>query len=136
MKTTPSFRALLRNAAAVFLGLVAIVVLSIGTHDALHRLRLLSFLVLYDTRWNLLILSLECAYVLIGGYVTGKVASTNALPFSLAVGGFRAVWFGSVAIFRFNTYDTGPVWLPVALMLAALPCAWLGACLASRKAAG
>jgi hypothetical protein len=133
MTTSPRFRALVQNIAAASLGFLVIVALSIGTNLGLRKLGYSSMFMWYGLRWNLLTLGYQSLYIVIGGYLTGKVAASNAMRFALAVGALMVVLAARSAIFRFNTYDTGPVWVPVALMLAALPCASLGAFLARRK---
>jgi hypothetical protein len=120
-------RRLLRSVGAVFLGFVAVVVLSLGTDQLLHMLHVYPPWgePMHDTDDNLLALAYRCVYGILGGYVTARFAPGSPVAHALAGGtiGFVLSLAGAVAAINMNL---GPAWYPIALVVTALPCAWLG----------
>jgi hypothetical protein len=133
MKISRNLRQVLQSIAAVFLGFVAIAILSGATKHMVYRSG--GWGAVYEPRRNLLLLACESLYIVVGSYIAAKVAPGKLMLFALGLGVVIAALQLNNAIFRLRTYDTGPVWVPVMLMLAALPCAWLGGVLARKKAA-
>lgn len=119
---------MLRSAAAVFLGLVAVFALSLGTDQVLHSLEVYPpwGQPMYDTSLCLLALSYRIIYGIVGGYITASLAPRHPMRHALALGavGFVLSVAGAVTMREF-----GPTWYSVALVLTALPCAWLGGAL-------
>jgi hypothetical protein len=115
----------LRSAGAVFLGLVAVFVLSLATDQALHSLDVYPpwGQPMYDTGLCLLALSYRIVYGIIGGYISARFAPRHPMRHALALGaiGFVLSVAGAIAM-----RDFGPTWYSVTLVLTALPCAWLG----------
>jgi hypothetical protein len=127
METNTQPRNLLRSAGAVLLGLLAIFVLSLGTDQLMH-----SFEVyppwgqpMHDTGDNLLALAYRIIYAIFGCYLAARFAPRNPMRHALLLGaiGFVLSLAGAIAASRL---DLGPLWYPIALVLTALPCAWLG----------
>ena len=104
-------RQLGQSAWALFLGFLAVVVLSLGTDQTLHMLKVYPPWgePMRDPRLNLLALSYRIIYGIVGGYIPAHFAPRNPM-------------------------DLGPAWYPIALWLTALPCAWVGGALHSRLA--
>jgi hypothetical protein len=128
-------RRLGRSAAAVFLGFITVVVLSLGTDQVLHVLQVYPpwGQPMYDPGSNLLALSYRIVYTVLGGYITARLAPHSPMRHVLVLGviGFVLGLAGAIATIPMNL---GPAWYPVALVLTALPCAWLGgALLRSRQ---
>ena len=123
----PHPRRLLRSTGAVLLGFVAVVVLSLGTDQVLHVLKVYPpwGQPMYDPGLNLLALSYRVVYAVVGSYIAARLAPRNPMRHALIVGaiGLPLSAAGVIAAMRMNV---GPVWYPVALMLTTLPCAWLG----------
>jgi hypothetical protein len=118
----------------VLLGLFAIFVLSLGTDQLMH-----SFEVyppwnqpMYDTGDNLLALSYRIVYAIFGCYLAARFAPRNPMRHALVLGaiGFVLSLAGAIAASRL---DLGPPWYPIALVLTALPCAWLGGYLYCKR---
>jgi hypothetical protein len=116
---------MLRSVAAVLAGFVAVVVLSIGTDQVLHALDVYPPLgePMHDPGLNLLALSYRIVYGVVGGYIAARLAPRNPMTHALALGVIGTVLSTAGAI---AMWGMGPNWFPVALVLTALPCAWLG----------
>lgn len=112
---------------AVLAGLVAIFVLSLGTDQVLHSLGVYPpwGQPMRDTGQNLLALSYRIVYGVLGSYLTARLALRAPMRHALILGaiGFVLSLAGTIAAIRM---DLGPSWYPIALVLTALPCAWLG----------
>jgi hypothetical protein len=139
--TTPSTttkaqpRRLGRSITAVLVGFLAVVVLSLGTDQVLHRLEVYPGWgqPMRDLDDNLLALAYRCVYAVVGGYVAAWLAPRNPMRHALALGvvGFLLSLAGAIATIPM---DLGPAWYPIALVITALPCAWLAGLLHSRHA--
>jgi len=128
---------LLRSAIALFLGFLAIVLFPFWTNEALHTLALLSsgMFGIYDMRSNLLLLTNNSLFVVLGSYIAASLAPHYPMRHALALGVVeltRSIW---IVIFRATTNDMGPVWYATTLAVTALPCAWLGGFLRRRQPA-
>ena len=120
-------RRLLRSTGAVLLGLVAVVALSLGTDQVLHLLEVYPpwGQGMYDTGDNLLALAYRSVYTVLGSYIAARLAPRNPMRHALVLGviGFALSVAGAIATIPM---DLGPDWYPIALVVTALPCAWLG----------
>ena len=120
-------RQLGRSVLAVFLGFLAVVVLSLGTDQLMHVLNIYPpwDQPMNEPSDNLLALTYRCVYGVIGSYITAKFAPHSPMR-DVWIGagiGFVLSLLGVVAAMNMNL---GPIWYPIALVLTALPCAWLG----------
>ena len=124
-------RRLRRSTAAVLLGFFAVVVLSLGTDQVLHVLGVYPpwGQSLYDPGLNLLALAYRCVYAVVGSYIAARFAPHTPMRHALALGVVGLVLSLAGAIATIATMDLGPDWYPIALVLTALPCAWLGGAL-------
>ncbi len=111
----------------MFMGVIAVVVLSLGTDQVLHVLDIYPpwGQPTHETHLNSLALLYRCVYGVAGGYVTARFAPRSPVAHALAGGaiGFALSVVGAIAAIRM---DLGPAWYPIALAFTALPCAWLG----------
>jgi hypothetical protein len=123
----PSSRNLPRSAAAIFSGLVTVVALSIGTDAAIGARAWM------QGAWFLLALAYRSVWTVLGGYVAAKFAPRAPVrhAFILGVIGFVLALGGVAASLGDPTM--GPIWYPVALVVLAVPCSWLGGVLAARS---
>ena len=123
---TPS-RRLWRSTFAVLLGFVTIVVLSLATDQVLHMLNVYPpwGQPMNETSDNLLALAYRSVYAIVGSYLTARFAPRNPMRHALILGGIGFVLSlaGAIATVPMNL---GPAWYPIALVVTALPCAWLG----------
>ena len=120
-------RHLLRSTGAVLLGLVAVVALSLGTDQVLHVLKVYPGWgqAMDDPGLNLLALAYRCVYAVVGSYIAARLASRRPMLHAMVLGaiGFALSLAGAIATIPM---DLGPAWYPIALVVTALPCAWLG----------
>src|SRR5947208_12893157 len=80
-ETSAPPRSVLRSVGAVFAGIVAIFVLSLGTDQVLHVLKVYPPWTepMFDPRLNLLALSYRIVYGVVGGYITARLASRDPM---------------------------------------------------------
>src|SRR2546426_12210822 len=122
-----------RSTGAVAAGFAAIVVLSLGTDQVLHMLRvyppwgepMAGGLFAVATAYRVV-------YTVLGGYVTARLAPHAPVRHALIlglVGLVPGVGGGMVAIAQ---PELGPPRYPIALAVSGLPCTWLGGVLYRR----
>ena len=132
---SPQPRNLGRSTGAIVLGFVAVVVLSLGTDEVLHLLKVYPpwGQPMFEPRLNLLALSYRMVYSVIGSYIAARFAPRNPMRHAMILGAIGFVLSIPGAIIITTHADLGPAWYPIALAVAALPCAWLGGALYQRK---
>jgi hypothetical protein len=120
-------RRLARSAGAVLLGFVTVLVLSLGTDQLLHSLNVYPPWgePMHQPELNLLALAYRCVYAVMGSYIAARFAPRKPMLHALILGtiGFVLSLAGAAAAIPMNL---GPMWFPLALVVTALPCAWLG----------
>jgi len=123
-----------RSVAAVLLGFVAVVVLSLGSDQVLHMLGVYPpwGQPMFDPGLNLLALSYRIVYTVVGSYITARFAPHSPMRHAWALGIIGSV-VGVAGAIATIPMHLGPAWYPIALALAALPCAWLGGVLHRRQ---
>jgi hypothetical protein len=123
-----------RSTGAIVLGFFAVVVLSLGTDEVLHLLKVYPpwGQRMFAPRLNLLALSYRIVYTIMGNYIAARFAPRNPMRHAMILGaiGFVLSIPGVIIATKANL---GPVWYPIALVVTALPCAWLGGYLYQRK---
>jgi hypothetical protein len=116
-----------RSILAVVSGFFAVVILSLGTDQILHMLKVYPPWdePMREAGLNLLALAYRIIYTILGGYITARLAPRNPLRhvFVLAVIGLA---MGLAGVFATSGLDLGPRWYPIALAITAFPCTWLG----------
>jgi hypothetical protein len=123
-----------RGVFAVIAGMVAIVVLSIGADAALMAAGMMPPPG-EPVRNPVLVLATiyRSAFTIAGGYLTALLAPRRRLAHALVLGGIGVVAsiLGAAA-----TWNAGPgfehKWYPIALIITALPCTWVGGWLCER----
>ena len=130
-------RRLGRSVAAVLLGFIAVVVLSLGTDQVLHMFQVYPPWnePMFDPRLNLLALAYRSVYTVLGGYITARLAPHNPMRHAVALGIVGLVAGSIGAIVSITQYDLGPDWYPIALALTGLPLTLLGGALHRSKGA-
>lgn len=135
-ETSAPPRRLGRSIAAVLLGFLAVVVLSLATDQLLHMLKVYPPWgePMHEPGLNLLALAYRIVYAVIGSYIAARLAPHSPMRHALALGlmGFVLSLAGAIATIPM---DLGPAWYPIALVLTALPCAWLGGVLYRARVA-
>ena len=111
----------------MLLGLVAVVALSLGTDEVLHVLEVYPpwGQAMHDPGLCLLALAYRCVYAVAGSYIAARLAPRNPMRHALVLGiiGFVLSLAGAIATIPMNL---GPAWYPIAIVVTAMPCAWLG----------
>lgn len=125
-------RRILRSAAAVLAGLIAIFVLSIGTDATLHAAGIFPALGQPMAGSPLaLALAYRIAYGIAGCWLTARLAPRQPLQHALALGALGVVLStaGATAM-----WDAGPAWYSLGVIAISVPCAWIGGRLGTRNA--
>ena len=136
-ETHSSGRRILRGIGAVLAGFFATFILSVGTDLLLHAVGV------YPP-WGqpmsnalfVLATAYRTTYTVAGGYITARLASNKPMGhvWTLGVIGLLAAIAGTVATWNKGP-EFGPKWYPLALVVLAIPCVWLGGKLAQRAIA-
>ena len=125
--TTMPPRRLLRSALALFLGFLAVIVLSLGTDQILHMCKVFPppNQPMWDPGLNALALAYRCLYAILGSWIAARFAPNRPMRHAMILGviGLALSTLGVVATASMNL---GPRWYPIALAITTLPCAWLG----------
>jgi hypothetical protein len=118
----------LRSIGAVVAGFVVVVVLSLGTDVVLHATEVFP-------QWGqrmsdalfLLATVYRTIYCVGGSYIAARLAPDKPMKHALVLGvvGLVISTAGAVATWNKGS-EFGPHWYPVALIVTAIPCAWLG----------
>lgn len=135
MKGTPSVagethrpRRMLRSIGAVAAGLVVVVALSIGTDAVMHATNVFPPLGQRMTDGLFVLATVyRSIYAIVGSYIGARLASARPMKHALVLG-FIGVLLGTAGLLAtWNAGpELGPKWYPIALVVTALPCAWLG----------
>ncbi len=121
-------RRVLRSIGAVLGGVVVVVILSVGTDAVMHGTNVFPHLVRRMTG-GLFVLATayRSIYAIAGGYIAARLAPARPMKHALVLG-FIGVLLGTAGLLA--TWNAGPElgprWYPIALVVTALPCAWLG----------
>lgn len=115
----------LKSIGAVLAGFVTVVVLSVGTDSVLEARGVFPPLEkgLFITWMLIVALVYRCIYTVAGGYVTALLAPDRPTRHAIILGiiGIVAGTIGVVV-----GWDLSAHWYPIALVITALPCTWLG----------
>ena len=118
----------LRSIGAVVAGFVAVFVLSLGTDVVLHSTGVFP-------PWGqpmsdalfLLATVYRTIYCIAGCYIAARLAPDRPMAHALVLGVVGLVISTAGAVATWNKGPAfGPHWYPVALIVTAIPCAWLG----------
>jgi hypothetical protein len=116
------------SAGAIFAGFLLVIMLSLGTDAVLRAAGL--FPRLGQSMSDGLILlatAYRTVYGVIGSYITARLARNRPMWHAITGGiiGLVLSIVGAIATWN-KVPPLGPHWYPVALVITALPCAWLG----------
>jgi len=124
-----------RSAAALLAGFVVVVVLSMGTDAILRTTRI--FPAQGQPMSNplfLLATFYRVAYAVLGSYITARLAPDRPMQHALLGGLVGLVLSTTGAVATWNRgAEFGPHWYPLALVVTALPCAWVGGKLREKQ---
>ena len=130
ISSTPSSaspRNLWRSVAAVLAGVVAVVVLSLGTDEMLQVAGVLPQPgeAMPEPALNILALGYRCAFNILGAYITAMLAPRRPLR-HVQIFASIGLLLGTLGAIVTIPMNLGPAWYPILLALSALPCSWLG----------
>jgi hypothetical protein len=111
----------------VLAGLVTVVVLSLGTDQVLHELKVYPSWgePMHDPALNALALSYRLVYGVLGPYLTARLAPFAPMGHAMALG-VIGLALASAGAYAALSMDIGPAWYPIALAISSIPTAWLG----------
>ncbi len=130
----PAFR-LVRSICAVLAGAIVSVTLSLITDAVLQRAGVLPQLGHPAASGPLLLATIyRTVFGVMGAYVTALLAPSRPMLHAMVLGaiGFVMSTLGAVVTWS-RAAEFGPHWYPVALVVLALPTAWLGGELFLRR---
>jgi hypothetical protein len=125
-----------RGTGAVLAGFLAVFVLSLGTDQVLHVLKVYppwgqamsDALFLVATAYRVV-------YGVVGGYITARLAPPDRPMKHAAALGILGLVVGTLGVVATLSKGPalGPLWYPIVIALAALPCSLLGGVVHSRR---
>jgi len=134
MSETKPQRNILRSVGAVVAGLLVVIIITTATDALLHATGIFP-------PWGqpmsdslfLLAFAYRIVYGIVGGYITARLAPDKPVKHAVVLGaiGFVLSLAGAAATWNRGP-EFGPKWYPLALIVIAIPTAWLGGKLVSR----
>lgn len=113
-----------KSILAVLAGFVFVVFISIDMDFLLTKMGLMKKPFDENPVWFILsVVAYRSGFSTAGAYITAKLAPSNPMQHAM-IGG--AIGFVLSIVGAITMWDTPPQWYPVALVVMALPCAWLG----------
>jgi len=118
----------LTSIGAVVAGFVAVFVLSLGTDVVLHATGVFPP---WDQRMSdalfLLATVYRTIYCIAGSYIAARLAPDRPMEHALVLGVLGLIVSITGAVVTWNKGPAfGPHWYPLALIVTAIPCAWVG----------
>lgn len=125
---------ILRSTGAILAGLVAVVVLSMLTDFVLESTGVIpppERFTEYTDGHLALALAYRTVFTVFGCWFAARLAPSHPMRHAIILGaiGIALGTLGAVVMWSFGSH-----WYPIALVVEALPCAWLGGKLAERRA--
>jgi hypothetical protein len=127
-------RSILRSVGAVLAGLLVVIIITTATDAIMHATGIFP-------PWGqpmsdslfVLAFAYRIVYGIAGGYITAQLAPDNPVAHAVLLGvvGFVLSLAGAAATWNRGP-EFGPKWYPLALIVIAIPTAWLGGKLVSR----
>lgn len=122
-----------RSILALFTGLLVIVVLSSATDALLHATGIFPPVgqPMSDALFGLAF-AYRALESILGSYISAWLAPNRPIAHALALGGVGVVFRLIGVLVSWGNPVMGPLWYPLALLLIALPCGWLGGVIYNR----
>ena len=123
---------MIKSIGAIVAGFLVVVILSTGTDFVLESLGIFPPIGqgIFVT-WMLLVAFIyRSAYTVLGGFVTARLSPNRPMRHAIILGvvGIVAGMIGVVVGWNLSEH-----WYPIALVVGALPCTWLGGMLKAEK---
>ena len=117
---------ILQSIGALFAGFVVNIALSLGTDLVLHAIGITPALGQPQTDPQLLLATAyRTVYGVVSSYVVARLAPNRPMGHALLGGAIGMALASAGAAATWNR-GLGPHWYPLALVVTALPCAWVG----------
>jgi hypothetical protein len=124
----------LKGIGAILAGIVFIVVTHTGTDFVLEKLGIFTPPQQgFHTTWMVVTATIyRSIYTVGGGYITAALAPNRPMIYAVILGviGIAAGTAGAIVTIPLGI---APVWYPIALIILALPCTWLGGKLKTKS---
>ena len=125
----------LRSLVAFFCGFLVILVVSTAVDVVLHATGVFPA---WGKPMNDRLFAIATGYRIVisilGCYIAARIAPDRPMRHALALGVFGVVLTTLATVVTWDRgAEFGPHWYPIALIIVAMPCAWLGGKLAERK---
>ncbi len=115
-----------RTILALAAGFLAVVILSLGTDSLLRLLNIFPPLGQHMAEslfaWAT---AYRTIYGILGSYITARLAPYRPMWHAM-VGAVIGMLLGTAGAIATWNKDLGPHWYPIALVVTAIPCAWIG----------
>jgi hypothetical protein len=121
----------LKRIGAVFAGFFLIALLGFITDTLLQQFGVLPIPTeqKFEPRHSLLALSYHLLFVLLGGFVTARLAPDHPIAHAITLG-ILGILFSALGLIAILLQDLAPAWYGWALILFSVPLTWLGGGLA------
>ena len=123
----------IKSILAILAGMVAVAALSIGTDQVLVWAKYFPPLEQFNsfsTEMLIVATIYRSLYAVLGGTLAARLAPSAPMTHALILGaiGTAIALLGAILMWKLGTH-----WYPIALVVTALPCTWLGGRLAGRR---
>lgn len=118
---------ILKGIGAILAGIVFIVVTHTGTDFVLERVGVFTPPSQgFHTTWMVVTATIyRSIYTVAGGYLTAALAPNRPMRYATILG-IIGIALGTLGAIVTIPMGISPVWYPIALIVLALPCTWLG----------
>jgi hypothetical protein len=132
---TAGARFWLQSVVALLAGFAAVVVASLVTDAVFHMVDVYpaNGQAMNEVGDNVLALSYRCVFGALGSYIAARLAPARPMLHALILGGVGTV-LATLGVVATWNMDMGPHWYPIALVVTALPMAWIGGALHRPRA--
>jgi len=129
---------MIRSIAAVAAGFVAVAGLSLATDEVFHLLQVYPpwGVTMTDARLYVLALSYRVVYTVLGGWITARLAPGAPMRYVTVLAIIGLIGGAAGVAVALGRSDLGPLWYPIAILLTAYPCTWLGGVMRVRALPG
>jgi hypothetical protein len=124
-----------RSAGAIAAGFIVTAVLSLAADGVMHATGVFPPLaVTMSDRLFVLATAYRIVFTVLGGYVTAWLARSRPMWHVMILAGIGVVAAAAGVAVSWNAGPAlGPKWYPIALLVTAVPCVWLGGRIATRR---
>lgn len=118
-----------KSIGAIVAGFITVVILSIATDVILESIKFFppqDKPELYTGGLLLIAFIYRSIYTVVGGYVAAALAPNKPMRHAIILGALGMVMGTLGAVANWDKTAASGAWYPIALVIAAIPCTWLG----------